>query len=421
MNLLIKKATIIDSSSPHNGKTMDILIENGIITLIQADIKAEKKIKIFEAENLHISQGWLDMQSNFCDPGFEYKENLESGIKAAITGGYTAVVLSPNTYPVVDCKQAVEYIKSKTTQAPLNVYPTGTISQHLAGKDISEMYDMHLAGAVGFSDEKKPIADAGLLLRALLYVKTFNGLIITHCDEQSISQDGQMNESITSTTLGLKGMPALAEELMIARNIQLAEYTNSRLHISSVSTTNAVNLIRQAKAKGLSITAATNAYSIALDDSCLNDFDTNYKVNPPLRSKFDIQALKKGLLDGTIDVICSDHNPENEENKKLEFDYAAFGIIALETAFATANTHKGKLKLEQLIYKITEAPRKILNLPVFSITEGAVAECTFFNPDKEWIFTEKHIVSKSKNTPFIGIKFKGKAIATYVKKSFQEA
>ena len=410
MNILIKSAHIIDSKSDHNGKVMDVLIENGTIKSIKSKITPDKNVKVIESENLHISNGWVDMQVSFCDPGFEHKEDIENGIKVASHSGYTGVAVVPSTNPTIHSKAEVLYIKNKTADSIVDVYPIGTLSHKLEGQDISEMYDMKLAGAVAFSDDKKSIGNAGLLMRALLYAQNFDGLIITHCDEKTISNDGKMNEGVVSTQLGLKGIPALAEELMVDRNIFLAEYTNAAIHIANISTKKSVELIRQAKAKGLKVTASANIYSIALDESLLTGFDSNYKLNPPLRTKEDVEAIKKGVSEGIIDVLSCDHRPQDIESKDIEFDYASNGMIGLETAFGLLNTNKGKLKLSTIIDAITIHPRKILKLKESRIAEGEIANITLFNPEIEWVFEKKHILSKSSNTPFLGIKFKGKAI-----------
>lgn len=416
MNILIKSAHIIDSKSPYNGKVMDVLIENGIIRSIKSKIVPQKNVKVIEAKDLYLSAGWLDMQVNFCDPGFEHKEDLNSGIGAAISGGYTGVAVVSSTNPPIHSKGDVQYIKNKTINSIVDVYPIGTVSYRQEGKDISEMYDMQQAGAVAFSDDKKSISDAGLLMRALLYSQNFGSLIITHCDEKSISLDGKMNEGTTSTLLGLKGIPALAEELMVGRNIGLAEYTNAPIHISNVSTQKSVALIKQAKAKGLQITASINAYNIALDDTALMGFDSNYKLNPPLRIKSDMEALRKGLADGTIDAITSDHRPQDIESKDIEFDFASNGMIGLESAFGLINSNKGKISLETIIDALTTNPRTILKLEQPKIAEGEQANITLFDPEAEWIFDKKSIQSKSANTPFIGTKFKGKVIGIINKK-----
>jgi dihydroorotase len=410
MNVLIKSAHIISANSPYNGKVMDVFIENGIITSIKNKITPPKNSKIIESKHLHLSVGWFDMQVNFCDPGYEYKEDLSSGIKAAIAGGFTGVALVSSTTPTIQTKSDVQYIKNKTKGALVDVYPTGSLSVKQNVADITEMYDMQQAGAIAFSDDKKPVANAGLLTRALLYAQNFGGIILTHCDEKTISQGGKMNEGVTSVELGLKGIPGLAEELMIARNIFIAEYTNSPIHILNVSTEKSVALIKQAKAKGLKVTASVNAYNIAIDETALKDFDSNYKLNPPLRSKKDIKALLKGIEDKTIDVITSDHRPQDIESKDIEFDEASNGMIGLETCFALINTNKENIKLERIIETLTINPRNILKLQQPTIEEGAQANITLFDPETEWTFEKKHIVSKSSNTPLIGTTFKGKVI-----------
>jgi dihydroorotase len=408
MKLLIQKARIIDPESTWNGKIADVMIDNGVVTEIGEKLAASGA-EVFTAANLHVSPGWFDMQANFRDPGFEYKEDLDSGAAAAVSGGFTGLALMPSTQPPIHSKAEVEYIRNKAKHTPVDIFPVGTVSHQLEGNELSEMYDMHLSGAVAFSDDKKPIKNSGLLLRALLYSKNFNRLIMTHCEEKSLSADGKMNEGVTSTTLGLKGMPALAEEVMLARNIQVLEYSGGNLHIASVSTANSVDLIRAAKAKGLQISASVNTHHLVLDDKALFDFDSNLKVNPPLRGAADIAALKKGLADGTIDVIVSDHAPEDTENKELEFDFAAFGMLGLETAYALANSYSG-LTPEQLVNKMAVNPRRLLGLDVPSIKIGNKANLTLFDPTLTWSFTEKDIRSKSRNTPFIGHTFKGKAL-----------
>jgi len=413
MKLLIQKARITDPNSSFNGKVCDLLIVNGVIEQIKETIPAEAGIPVFTSPNLSISPGWFDLQANFREPGLEYKEDLKSGAAAAAAGGYTAVALMPATTPPTHSKSEIEYIIHRSKGAAVDIFPIGTVSHKLEGKELSEMYDMHLSGAVAFSDDKQPLKNAGLLVRALLYTKNFNRLIFTHCEETSLSAEGKMNEGITSTELGLKGMPALAEEVMVARNIQLAEYAETPIHFCSVSTAGSVQLIREAKAKGLQVSCSVNAHHLGLTDTALAGFDSNLKVNPPLRSQSDIEALKKGLKDNTIDVIVSDHLPEDVENKVLEFDHAAFGMIGLETAYALANTFSG-LTPEALVDKLAIAPRKLLGMPVPVIKEGVAANLTLFDPKKDWTFQATDIRSKSKNTPFVGHAFKGKALATFL-------
>ncbi|MEW6467632.1 MAG: dihydroorotase [Bacteroidota bacterium] len=410
MNLLIKSAKVTDPNSPFNNKVVDIRIVNGVIKEVKPGLSEGKGEKVFKVKNLHVSPGWFDMQANFRDPGYEYKEDLLSGCRAAAAGGFTGVAVMPSTLPPIHSKAEVEYVKNKTKGNAVDVYPIGTVSHNLEGKDLSEMYDMHLAGAIAFSDDKKAISDSGLLVRALLYVKNFGGLIITHCDDRKISLDGKMNEGKTSTRLGLKGIPALAEELMVARNIYLAEYAGARIHFSDISTKGSVELVREAKKRKLKVTASVNAYNLALDDSVLEGFDTNYKTNPPLRTQADINALKQGLADGTIDCITSDHAPEDVENKVVEFDHAAFGMTGLETAFALANMNRGKMSLAQLVEKMALNPRKILGLPVPKIRKGEKANLTLFDPDLGWTLEGNAVRSKSRNTPFMGKKLRGKAL-----------
>lgn len=410
MNILIKQARIVDSQSPFNGKVMDVLIEGGIIRSIKSKINNDKNIKTIEQEGLCISTGWVDMQVNFCDPGFEHKEDLETGVKAAMAGGFTSVAVVSSTNPPIHTKAQVQYIKKNTIDSMVDVYPVGTISHNQEGKELAEMYDMQQAGAVAFSDDKKSIAHSGLLMRALLYSKNFNALVMTHCDDKSLSDGGQMNEGVTSTKLGLKGIPALAEELMIARNIFLAEYCDAPIHIMNVSTQRSVELIKQAKAKKLKVSASVNAYNLVLDDTALMGFDSHYKVNPPLRTKADTEALRKAVADGIIDCITSDHRPQDIESKDVEFDHASNGMIGLESLFGLLNSNLGKQKIEDMIEALTTGPRKVLKLKECSIAEGQEANITLFNPSVEWTFDKKHIQSKSANTPFLGTKFTGKVV-----------
>ena len=410
MNILIKQATIVDSTSPFNGKIMDILIEKGIITQLKKTIANEKNYKMIEADDLCVSVGWLDMQVNFCDPGNEHKETLENGLRAAAKGGFTAVCVMSGTNPPLHNKAQIEYVKNRAKDSLVDVFPIGTISYNQEGKDLSEMYDMQLAGAVAFSDYKKPIKDAGLILRALQYSANINSFIITHCDDKTISHDGQMSEGVTSTKLGLKGIPALAEELMIQRNLQILEYTGGKIHFPTISTKGSVELIKKAKANGLSVTAGVAAHNLLLDETELEGFDTNYKVNPPLRSKEDVTAVRKALENGIIDVVVSDHNPQDIESKDLEFDLANNGIIALQTAFNCMVTGVSKITLDKISEALAENPRQILGLENETIKENVKANLTLFTLNDKTTFTEKDNVSKSKNSPFIGKTLNGKVV-----------
>ena len=412
MNLLIKQATIIDSESIYNGKVLDILIEKGKITQLKKSITPEKGVKTIEAENLHVSAGWLDMQVNFCDPGYEHKETMDNGLRTAAKGGFTGVCLMSGTNPPLTNKAQISYVVNKGCDTLVEVYPIGTLSYNQEGKDLSEMYDMQQAGAFAYSDYKKTIKDASLILRALQYSSNINSFIITHCDDKTISHDGQMNEGVTSTKLGLKGIPALAEEIMLQRNIQILEYTGGKMHIPTISTKGSLELIKKAKAKKLNITCGVAAYNLLLDETELSGFNSNLKVNPPLRTKEDLEALKKGLADGIIDVIVSDHNPQDIESKDLEFDLADNGMIGLESCFGVLNTALNqKVELDKIIKTLTINPRSILNLAQVSIKEGVEANLTLFNPNKKEVFVESKITSLNKNSGFIGKELKGVVIA----------
>lgn len=411
MKLLLRSALIIDPSSKLNGKKKDLLLENGKITFIGDGKDHGKDVTIIESENLHVSTGWVDMHCYLRDPGQEHKEDLASGSAAASFGGFTSLVCMPSTEPAIDNKSIVEYIRNKSASLITNIYPAGTITSDNKGTDLSEMYDMQQAGAVAFSEGKKSLKNSGMLSRALLYAKGIDATVLHFSEDTSLSSDGKMNEGINSTMLGLKGIPGLAEELCIARDLYIAEYNDSSIHIQTISTAKSVQLIREAKKKGIKVTCEVSANHLLIDDSQLSGFDSNYKVRPPFRTKEDIEALKEGLKDGTIDVICTDHTPHDTESKVKEFDLASFGIISLETAYAVLNTAlSGVLTQQQIIEKISINPRKICKLPSSKIEEGAEAELTFFDPSMKWVFTEKDIKGKSRNTPYVGTEFKGKAL-----------
>lgn len=410
MNLLIKQATVVNTRSPYHGKTVDILIERGVITQIKKNIVPEKGIKTIEEEGLCVSAGWLDMQANFCDPGHEHKETLENGLKTAAKGGFTGVCVMSGTNPPLHNKAQIDYVVNRGKGNLTDVFPVGTISYNQEGKDLSEMYDMQLAGAVAFSDYKKPLKDAGLVLRALQYSQNINSFIITHADDKTISQGGQMNEGVVSTKLGLKGIPALAEELMIQRNIQILEYTGGKIHFPTISTKGSVDLIKKAKANGLRVTCGVAAHQLLLDETELEGFDTHYKLNPPLRAKEDVNALKRALENGTIDVVVSDHYPQDIESKDLEFDLADNGIVALQTAFNCLVTGMPKIAAEKVGECLAENPRAVLGLKPVLIKEEEEANLTLFTLSGKTTLSEKQIVSKSKNTPFIGESLQGKVI-----------
>lgn len=417
MKLLIRSAKIIDPNSPFNNKTKDISIVNGNISKI-GDKISEKSFSAHQIilpstnQTFFVSPGWLDLYCSFGDPGFEYKEDIVSGTKAAAAGGFTGIALLPNTHPVIHSKAEIKYIKNKSEGNIVDVFPLGAISQNREGKDLSEIFDMREAGAVAFSDADHPISNAGLMLRALFYVKPFDGVIYSHTDENSVSNGGTINEGKISTELGLKGIPNIAEEIMVVRDIYLAEYSNSRVHFPHISTKKSVELIRNAKTRGVKVTASVAPYHLLFDERTMSNYDSDFKVAPPLRNKEDIKALIKGLADGTIDAICTNHFPQDEDGKKVEFESAAFGMINLQTAFSLSNMALNEMQnfVQIIVDKLAIQPRKILEVGVPLIQEGEKANFTIFDTKSEWNFSEKNILSKSKNSPFIGKKLKGKVI-----------
>jgi dihydroorotase len=408
MKYIIQQATIVDPLSNHHGTKKDLLINNGIIEKIADQINDGGAQEISIA-GLHISPGWIDMQANFRDPGHEYKENLASGAQAAALGGFTGVCLQTSTQPAVDNKASIEYIKRSSAALPVNIYPMGALTHAREGKEMAELFDMFQAGAIAFSDDKRYIENPKLLELALNYVKNFNGLIIHFADTPSLSAKGMMHEGDTSVFLGMKGIPAMAEEQGLNRDLYLLEYTNGKIHYNTLSTQGSMNLVKQAKTKNLQITAGIAAHQIFYTEEVLKEFNSVHKVNPPYRDQTHVDALMNGLIDGTLDIICSDHSPEDVENKNLEFEYALNGIINIQTAFAVANTAlRKKVSINEIIQKFSGNPRKILGLPSASIQEGVEAEITLFNPDALFTFTKEINASKSANSPFFDVELTGK-------------
>lgn len=405
---LIKNATIIDPNSNFNGKSVDILINKGKIKEIAKKINSPKA-KIIEGNRLEVSPGWLDIGAQVGEPGFEHREDLQSVSSAAANGGFTALACFPNTNPAIHSKSEVLFLKNNS--GIVDFHPIGAVSRDCEGQDLAEIYDMANHGAVAFSDGAKSIASAGLMKRGLHYLKGIGGLLINHPHDISLGKGGQLHEGEISTKLGMKGIPALSEVLMLKRDLDLLEYTESRLHVHNISTAESVKLVKSAKAKGLKVTASVSIMNLIFDHTALETFDANFKVLPPLREKSTTKALWKGVLDGTIDLINSNHVPLEIEAKKLEFAYADFGTIGLEMVYALLNTHFGdKFTEEKLVQCLAIAPRQILGLPIPTFEEGATANLTLYDAEKEWILETKNIHSKSKNTPLLGQTFKGKVI-----------
>ncbi len=412
--MLLKNIRPISKS--HSGdKTTHIRIKDGFITEIGPDLKEDKGEDTHDLGGAYVSPGWMDMHVHLREPGYEHKETIKTGCAAAAFGGFTAIACMPNTSPATHTRDVVEFIIAKGKQTPVDVHPIGCVTKERAGKSIAEMGDMHKGGAVAFSDDGDPVYDAQVMRVALEYASMLNAPIINHEEDLELSRPGHMNEGAVSTRLGLDGTPGIAEEVMIARDILLAEYTGGHVHVAHISTKEGVELVRQGKAKGIKVTTEVCPHHFDLTDEEIDrqKFNTNFKMHPPLRTQEDVDAMIEGLIDGTIDVICTDHAPHAVEEKEVEFIYAPNGIIGLETSWAITNMRlykTGKLSLQQLVEKMSDAPRSILNLPEIKIEEGMEANLTFFNTDEKWIFDEKNIRSKSRNTPYINKELIGRAV-----------
>jgi dihydroorotase len=409
MNLIFKNAVIIDKNSPHHKQAVDIKVEAGTITNIGNNIPAQDGFETVALDNLHLSPGWFDSSVSLGEPGYEDRETIANGLNVAARSGFTDIALQPTGNPVADSQNHIAFVLGKAANTATALHPIGALTKGSEGKDIAEMLDMKNSGAVAFGDYNKALQDANLLKIALQYVQDFNGLVIAYAQDDKIKGKGVVHEGIISTQLGLKGIPSLAEELQIARNLYLLEYTGGKMHIPTISTAKSVALLREAKAKGLNVTCSVSVHHLLFTDAVLTDFDSRYKVAPPLRLEADRRALLDGVLDGTIDIITSDHNPIDIENKKLEFDLAKDGTVGLESAFGALNT---LLPLETIVDKFT-AGKAIFGVAQTGITEGAAASFTLFNPEGTWTFTKKDILSKSKNSAFLGQELKGKAYGIY--------
>jgi dihydroorotase len=410
MNILIKSAKIIDNSSPYHQKIMDILIENGKFSKIDAKIKNLKGYKEISLENLHVSTGWFDTSVSLGEPGYEERENLKNGLIVAAKSGFTAIALNPNTNPKIDNKSAVEFLINKSRSSAVSLYPIANLTQDAQSAEIAELFDMFNSGAIAFGDYNSSINNANLMKLALLYAQNFKGLILSFPQDMSITNHSSANEGKISTRLGLKGNPSLAEELQIVRDLFLLEYTGGKLHIPTISTANSVKLIEKAKRIGLNVSCSVSAHHLYLTEEEIENFNTNCKVSPPLRTKNDIRALKHGIKNGTIDMITSDHNPIDIEHKKVEFENALDGTIGLESLFGAIHHI---LSLDQIIPLLTTNPRKKFGLNMPTIKLENKVDITLFNPDLEYIFKEEHILSNSKNSAFLNKSLKGKAYGIF--------
>ena len=407
MKVLLKRATIVSPSSPFHGKLQDILIDNGTISEIGNGLEFNAD-RVIEIDGLYISTGWMDCFANFCDPGQEFRETLETGSSAAAAGGFTQVILIPNTNPVVCNKSQVEYLVQKSKELQVQIFPLGAITKNAEGKELTEMYDMYNTGAIAFSDGVNPVQSSGILQKALEYILAIDATIIQLPDDKSIGSSGLMNEGEISTLLGLAGKPALSEELMIARDIELVRYTNSKIHFTGVSTAKSLELIATAKKEGLRVTCSVTPYHLYFCEDDLSTYDTNLKVNPPLRTKKDRDALRNGIKNGIVDFIASHHQPQDWDNKVCEFEYAKNGMEGLESVFGAACICD--VSTETFVKMQSENTRNIFKIESPLIDKGHKANITLFKPGEEYVFEEKDILSKSKNNAFVGKKLKGKVI-----------
>lgn len=420
MKLLLKQIRIVDKGSAFNDHICDILIDNDRIAEIGTKIEAQSDWEVFDGSDAFVSNGFVDVFSHFNDPGNEQKEVLASGADAAIAGGYTQVFVLPNTNPILQDKAMIEYVAQKSKSLPITIHPIGAASKDLAGVTLSEMYDMHNSGAVAFSDGLKPVQSAGLFLKVLQYVKAFDGVLIQQPFDNTVSAHGLINEGVVSTQMGLYGLPAVSEEIMIQRDIELLRYTGSRLHITGVSSARGIDLIRNAKAEGLKLTCSVTPYNLTFTDEDLQSYDTNLKVNPPIRTSFDRDALRTAVMDGTVDLIATHHFPQHWDDKVCEFEHAAEGMIGLQTAFAAVNTAIPNLSADRLASLFGAKARSIFALDNPTIEVGQPADLTLFAKEGETMLTKANNKSKSANSAYFDKALKGSILGVVAKGNFRK-
>lgn len=416
MNILIKNGHVIDPANKVDEK-LDVLVTDGkIAKLAKPGSLSDNSAQVIDASGRLVVPGLVDMHVHLREPGFEYKETIATGTAAARAGGFTSVCCMPNTNPVNDSRSVTEFILAQARSASARVFPVGAITKGSKGEELTEMAELHTAGCLAVSDDGKPLMNAAIARRAMEYSRIFDMLVISHCEDSSLSDKGVMNEGVVSTELGLRGIPRSAEDVMTGRDISLAELTGCRLHIAHVSTAGSVRLVRDAKSRGVKVTAETCPHYFSLTEEAVRGYNTMAKMNPPLRIADDVAAIKQGLKDGTIDVIATDHAPHALDEKSGEFDYAPFGIVGLETALGLTLklVEEGIISLTELVRKLSLNPATVFKLDKGTLAIGADADITIIDPNLEWNVDASLFRSKSKNTPFNGWKLKGKAIQTIV-------
>jgi len=409
MKVLLKSVRIVDKNHPSNGKLVDILINGGKIEKLAKQIKATGGENLIKEKGLCVSRGWIDLLANFQDPGFEHKEDIQSGLKAAAAGGFTRVCVSPITEAVRDAKDQIHYLIKQSSASAVELLPYASLSKKAEGEDLSEFYDLKSAGAVAFTDDRRSIKNPNLLKNALLYSRSMDALVINFPYQTDLSPDGVVNEGEQSTKLGLKGIPTLAEELMVRRDLYLQEYCGGKLHFSTLSSEKSIEMVAAAKKKGVSVSCDLPSYQLLLSDEELSTYDTRFKTMPPLRSKKEIKEVIKAIKAGKVDALSSNHLPEDIDSKKKEFDLASFGVINLQTAVPAAITALAEhLSIDSIIALFTSGPARILGIQLPEIKEGEQANLTLFKADEEFTFGKEQVLSKSKNSPFFNRTLKGK-------------
>ena len=411
MSLLLNSVTVSDTTSKYFNSRVNILIDSkGYVKKISKNKISDKVKKVVDLEGLYISESWFDFNANFCDPGYEYKENLKSGVHVAINSGFLDVLITPNTNPIIQTKADVSYIQEKSLNNFCEIHPSAAISKNFNGKDLNDIIDLHNSGVKAFTNSYSCKESSEMIMNSLLYLDQIDTLLLTKPKDRSFS-DGVVNNGYYSNTVGLKGIPRISESIAVERDLSILEYVGGKIHFSGISTKESVSIIRDAKTKKLNVTCDVPIHNLILDDSNVVSFDPNYKVDPPLRTKEDIDALIEGINDGTIDIIASHHEPQDIDTKKCEFEKANFGVISLQTFFSNIVQLSRKIPLENLIKTFSTNPKKILGVETYSVVEGSKASFTVFDPDGSWDYNENSNLSKSINSPWLNWSLKGKVKA----------